>query len=98
MARMPRLDPSVTPGRVLQGQSQDQLAQLGCRGPAAGAAGLGPVSPHQVTMPSQHRGGRDDPTQASVPAQFDTAYQRAFVTAREDMNLTELFRCLKYWR
>lgn len=31
-------------------------------------------------------------------AQFDTAYQRALVTAREDMDLTELFRCLEHWR
>jgi hypothetical protein len=31
-------------------------------------------------------------------AQFDTAYQRALVTAREDMDLSELFRCLEHWR
>jgi uncharacterized protein DUF6247 len=31
-------------------------------------------------------------------ARFDTAYQRALVTAREDMDLTELFRCLEHWR
>ena len=31
-------------------------------------------------------------------AQFDTAYQRALITAREDMDLTELFRCLEHWR
>jgi hypothetical protein len=31
-------------------------------------------------------------------AQFDTSYQRALVTAREDMDLTELFRCLEHWR
>jgi Family of unknown function (DUF6247) len=31
-------------------------------------------------------------------AQFDTAYQRALVTAREDMGLTGLFRCLEHWR
>ncbi len=31
-------------------------------------------------------------------AQFDTAYQRALVNAREDMDLSELFRCLEHWR
>jgi hypothetical protein len=45
------LDPSVPPGRVLRGQPQDQLAQLGCRGPAAGAAaGLGPMSPRSTRI------------------------------------------------
>ncbi|MGH3899252.1 MAG: DUF6247 family protein [Pseudonocardiaceae bacterium] len=31
-------------------------------------------------------------------AQFDISYQRTLVTAREDMDLTELFRCLEHWR
>jgi hypothetical protein len=31
-------------------------------------------------------------------ARFDTAYQRALITAREDMDLSELFRCLEHWR
>lgn len=29
---------------------------------------------------------------------FDTAYQRALAAAREDLDLTELFRCLEHWR
>jgi hypothetical protein len=28
----------------------------------------------------------------------DTAYQRALAAAREDLDLTELFRCLEHWR
>lgn len=37
------LDPTVTPGGVLRGQSQDQLARLECpRAVAGAAAGLGP--------------------------------------------------------
>lgn len=31
-------------------------------------------------------------------AQFDISCQRTLVTAREDMDLTELFRCLEHWR
>jgi len=31
-------------------------------------------------------------------AKFDIAYQRALATAREDLDLTELFRCLEHWR
>jgi hypothetical protein len=31
-------------------------------------------------------------------AAFDLAYQRALATAREDLDLTELFRCLEHWR
>lgn len=31
-------------------------------------------------------------------ATFETAYQRALATAREDLDLTELFRCLEHWR
>lgn len=31
-------------------------------------------------------------------ASFDTAYQRALAAAREDLDLTELFRCLEHWR
>lgn len=31
-------------------------------------------------------------------ARFDTSYQRALVTARDDMDLTELFQCLEHWR
>ncbi len=31
-------------------------------------------------------------------ARFDTAYQQTLVIAREDMVLTELFRCLERWR
>jgi len=30
--------------------------------------------------------------------EFDAAYQRALATAREDLDLTELFRCLEHWR
>jgi len=29
---------------------------------------------------------------------FDAAYQRALASARDDMDLTELFRCLEHWR
>ncbi len=29
---------------------------------------------------------------------FDTAYQRALTAAREDLDLTDLFRCLEHWR
>lgn len=29
---------------------------------------------------------------------FDTAYQRALAAAREDLDLTDLFRCLEHWR
>ncbi|MEO7195350.1 MAG: DUF6247 family protein [Pseudonocardiaceae bacterium] len=28
---------------------------------------------------------------------FDAAYQRALAAAREDLDLTELFRCLEHW-
>ncbi len=31
-------------------------------------------------------------------ANFDVAYQRALAAAREDLDLTELFRCLEHWR
>jgi hypothetical protein len=31
-------------------------------------------------------------------AKFDNAYQRALAAAREDLDLTELFRCLEHWR
>ena len=31
-------------------------------------------------------------------ARFDTAYLRALATAREDLDLTELFQCLEHWR
>lgn len=31
-------------------------------------------------------------------ARFDAAYPRALATAREDLDLTELFRCLEHWR
>jgi hypothetical protein len=31
-------------------------------------------------------------------AKFNAAYQRALATAREDLDLTELFRCLEHWR
>ncbi|HYZ07066.1 MAG TPA: DUF6247 family protein [Pseudonocardiaceae bacterium] len=30
--------------------------------------------------------------------EFEAAYQRALATAREDLDLTELFRCLEHWR
>lgn len=30
--------------------------------------------------------------------EFDAAYQRALSVAREDLDLTELFRCLEHWR
>ena len=46
-------------------QSQHQLTQLGCRGPAAAASGLGPASGHQIPMPAQHRGGSDDSMQSA---------------------------------
>jgi len=29
---------------------------------------------------------------------FDLAYRRALTTARDDLDLTELFRCLEHWR
>ena len=29
---------------------------------------------------------------------FNTAYQRALAAAREDLDLTDLFRCLEHWR
>jgi hypothetical protein len=29
---------------------------------------------------------------------FETAYRQALATAREDLDLTELFRCLEHWR
>ncbi|MGH3828297.1 MAG: DUF6247 family protein [Pseudonocardiaceae bacterium] len=29
---------------------------------------------------------------------FDAAYQHALAAAREDLDLTELFRCLEHWR
>lgn len=29
---------------------------------------------------------------------FDTAYQHALATARETLDLTELFGCLEHWR
>jgi hypothetical protein len=31
-------------------------------------------------------------------ATFDIAYQRELATARETLDLTELFRCLEHWR
>jgi hypothetical protein len=31
-------------------------------------------------------------------AVFDTAYQHALACAREELDLTELFRCLEHWR
>jgi hypothetical protein len=31
-------------------------------------------------------------------AMFDAAYQRALAAAREDLDLTELFRGLEHWR
>ena len=31
-------------------------------------------------------------------ARFGTAYQRALAAARDSLDLTELFRCLEYWR
>lgn len=31
-------------------------------------------------------------------ARFDTAYPRALAAAREELDLTELFRCLEHWR
>jgi hypothetical protein len=31
-------------------------------------------------------------------AEFDAAYQRALASARDDMDLTELFQCLEHWR
>lgn len=31
-------------------------------------------------------------------AAFDLAYQRALASARDDLDLTELFRCLEHWR
>jgi len=30
--------------------------------------------------------------------EFDAAYMRALTAAREDLDLTELFRCLEHWR
>jgi hypothetical protein len=30
--------------------------------------------------------------------EFDAAYQHALVAAWEDLDLTELFRCLEHWR
>jgi hypothetical protein len=29
---------------------------------------------------------------------FDAAYQRALTAARDDLDLSELFRCLEHWR
>ena len=59
------LDPPISPGRVLRGQAQHQLAQLESRGPtpSAAASRLGPASPHQVPMPPQHRCRGNDPAQ-----------------------------------
>jgi Family of unknown function (DUF6247) len=31
-------------------------------------------------------------------AVFDAAYQRSLATARDTLDLTELFRCLEHWR
>ena len=31
-------------------------------------------------------------------AEFDTAYQRALANARDELDLTDLFRCLEHWR
>jgi hypothetical protein len=65
------LEPPVAPSRVLRGQSQHQLAQLRCRGPATGAAasGLGPSSGHQVSAPPQDRLWGNDPMQAASRGQ-----------------------------
>jgi hypothetical protein len=65
------VDPPIPPGRVLCGQAQHQLAQLGCRGPAAGAplTGLGPAPGYQIPVPAQHRGRGDDPMQSHSLAQ-----------------------------
>ncbi len=61
------VDPPVPPGRVLRGQTQHQLAQLGCRGSAAGAAvsRLVPSPCHQIPVPAQHRFGGHDPMQSA---------------------------------
>jgi hypothetical protein len=56
-----------TPGQVLRGQTQHQLARLGCRGlaPGAAASGLGPSSGHQISGPPQDRLRSNDPMQAA---------------------------------
>ena len=58
----------------------------------------------------QPRGGGDPLLPGATPAairesllpddreRFDTAYSRALADAREQLDLTELFRCLEHWR
>lgn len=51
-----------------------------------------PLSPGAAPAAIRDALLRDDRTA------FDFAYQRALATAREELDLTELFRCLEHWR
>ena len=62
------LDAAVSPGRVLVGESNDQLTQLGAGRWPTDASGwrLGPVFGDSLAVPSQQRLGRDDPAVAEL--------------------------------
>ncbi len=57
------VDASVTPGRVLLCQSDDELADLGGGWGTSGASlSLGPVTGYALAVPAQQGVGGDDPT------------------------------------
>jgi hypothetical protein len=54
------LDSSMSPGRVLPRQAQDQVADVVADPWAAGSVRIGPASGHQAAVPTQQRGRGDD--------------------------------------
>jgi hypothetical protein len=66
------LDPAVTPGGVLSGQSKDDCDSAGRDARSTGAVGVNPFSTDQVPVPPEQGLGFDEEPHAAAPIKEPT--------------------------